>query len=161
MDYGKFIYQRHKQDKESKKKGAGQKSIKEIKLGVKTEEHDLQTKVRHIMEFLADGHKVKLIIIYRGREMAHPELGRELLARVIQLVSENGAPEYAAKLEGHALVTILGPHSKQVLDRLKKDKEKEKKAAGEDAAAGRAEAQKQAPAPVPSAVKQEEENKVG
>lgn len=112
MDYGKFMYQRQKQEKESRKKGTGQKQIKEIKLGVKTEEHDLQTKIRHIKRFLTTGHKAKVIVIYRGREMAHPELGRELLNRIIQEVGDLGQPEYIPKQEGYNLVTILAPCSK-------------------------------------------------
>ena len=112
MDYGKFMYQRQKQEKESRKKSAGQKPIKEIKLGVKTEEHDLQTKIKHIKRFLSTGHKAKVVVIYRGREMAHPELGKELLNRIIQEVSELGQPEYIPKQEGYNLVTIIAPHSK-------------------------------------------------
>jgi len=112
MNYGKFMYQRQKQEKESRKKSAGQKPIKEIKLGVKTEEHDLQTKIKHIKRFLTTGHKAKVIVIYRGREMAHPELGKELLNRIIQEVGELGQPEYIPKQEGHNLVTIIAPYSK-------------------------------------------------
>lgn len=162
MDYGKFLYQKHKQEKESKKKGIGQKSIKEIKIGIKTEEHDLQTKVRHILEFLKDGHKTKMIIMYRGREMAHPELGRELAARLIAMIADLGAPEYNPKQEGYNLVTIVTPHSKQMLEKIKKQKEADAKAAASQKAAhGSQPAPAQtATAPVqPPANK--EENKIG
>ena len=127
MDLGKFLYQKHKQEKESRKKSSGQKSIKEMKFGVKTEQHDLQTKIRHIIEFMETGHKTKVIVMYRGREMAHPELGRELLARLLEQLSDYGAPEYAAKQEGRNLVTILAPHSKQTLEKIRRQKEAEAK----------------------------------
>jgi len=128
MDYGKFLYQKHKQEKEARKKSAGQKPIKEMKIGVKTEEHDLQTKLRHIREFLEKGNKTKLIVMYRGREMAHPELGRQLLERLIQELADLGAPEYMPKLEGRNLVTMIAPHSKQMLEKIKKQKEAEAQA---------------------------------
>ena len=126
MDYGKFLYQKHKQEKEAKKKSAGQRPIKEIKIGIKTEDHDLQTKLRHIREFLERGSKTKIIVMYRGREMAHPELGRELLQRVIQELADFGAVEFIPKQEGRNLVTLIGPHSKQELERIRKLKEAEK-----------------------------------
>lgn len=125
MDYGKFLYQKHKQEKEARKKSAGQKPIKEMKIGVKTEEHDLQTKLRHIKEFLEKGYKTKVIVMYRGREIAHPELGKELLNRVIQEMADYGAPEYVPKQEGRNLVTLLAPHSKQQLEKIRKQKEAE------------------------------------
>jgi len=154
MDYGKFIYQKHKQEKESRKKSksTGQKSIKEIKFGIKTEEHDRQTKMRHIKEFLEDGHKTKIVVMYRGREMAHPELGRELLQRIIQELAPFGAVEYIPKQEGRNLVTVVAPHSKQLMEKIRKQQEAEaKKAANLDPApAGQTQ---------PAALK--EENKVG
>lgn len=161
MDYGKFLYQKHKQEKEAKKKSAGQKPIKEIKIGIKTEEHDLQTKLRHIREFLERGNKTKLIVMYRGREMAHPELGRELLQRVIQLMSDFGATEYVPKQEGRNLVTILAPHSKQELERIRKAKEA---AATQQAVGGNPAPIPAKPAPVaapPRAIAMEEGKKIG
>jgi len=159
MDIGKFLYQKNKQEKESKKKsGVGQKSIKEIKVGVKTEEHDLQTKIRHIKEFLEEGHKVKMIVMYRGREMAHPELGRELAKRVVADIADLGAPEFMPKQEGYNLVTMLGPHSKQTLDKIRKQKEADAKAQAVQAQAGKAPA---APAAAPAQPGVKEENKIG
>ena len=98
------------------------------RLGIKTEEHDLKTKLRHIKEFLERGNKTKVIVIYRGREMAHPELGKELVQRVIQELADYGEPEYIPKQEGYNLVTIIAPHSKQQLERIRKQKEAEKQA---------------------------------
>jgi len=123
MDYGKFMYQKQKMEKESRKKSASQKPPKEIKIRVKTDEHDLQTKIRHIRRFLDQGNKAKVIIIYRGREMVHPELGRELLQRVIEEVSDLGHPEFIPKQEGYNLVTILAPLSEQQKEKLRKQKE--------------------------------------
>ena len=159
MDIGKFLYQKNKQEKELKKKsGVGQKLIKEIKVGVKTEEHDLQTKIRHIKEFLEEGHKVKMIVMYRGREMAHPELGRELAKRVVADIADLGAPEFMPKQEGYNLVTMLGPHSKQMLDKIRKQKEAEAKAQAGQAQPGKAPA---APAAAPAQPGVKEENKIG
>jgi len=161
MDYGKFVYQKHKQEKEARKKSAGQKPIKEMKLGIKTDEHDLQTKLRHIREFMEKGCKTKVIVMYRGREMAHPELGRELLQRVLQEMADFGAPEYVPKQEGRNLVTIITPHSKQLLERIQKQKEADKqKQAAPSTQPGQA-----APAvsanPIPKPAEAKEEDQVG
>ena len=147
MDLGKFLYAKHKQEKESRKKSSGQKSIKEIKFGIKTEQHDLQTKVRHIEEFLQDGHKTKVVIMYRGREMAHPELGRELANRVLQQLAPFGAAEYMPRQEGYNLVTIVAPHTKQTLEKIRKQKEADEKAQ----ALGKAQPAAPAPNPTPPA----------
>jgi translation initiation factor IF-3 len=81
MDYGKYKYQQSKRLQQAKKK---QKiiSVKEIKLRPKTEEHDYQFKTQHVRRFLQDGHKTKVTVVFRGREMAHTELGRQMLDRV-------------------------------------------------------------------------------
>jgi translation initiation factor IF-3 len=147
MDLGKFLYAKHKQEKESRKKSTGQKSIKEIKFGIKTEQHDLQTKVRHIEEFLQDGHKTKVVVMYRGREMAHPELGRELVNRVLLQLAPFGAAEYMPRQEGYNLVTIVAPHTKQTLEKIKKQKEADEKAAK---AQGQAQPAAQPPNPAPA-----------
>jgi len=126
MDYGKFMYQRQKLEKESKKKSASQKPPKEVKIRVKTDEHDLQTKIRHIRRFLEHNHKAKVIIIYRGREMVHPELGKELLQRVIDEVSDLGQPEFIPKQEGYNLVTIIAPYSEEQKRKIQRQKEAQK-----------------------------------
>ncbi len=159
MDYGKFVYQKHKQEKDARKKTSSQKPIKEIKLGIKTDEHDLQTKFRHIREFMEKGSKTKLIVMFRGREMAHPELGRELMQRVIQELADFGAPDYFPKQEGRNLVAVISPHSKQLIEKIQKQKELEKQNPGSAPARQPVPTVAAKPAPKPAVTKEEE--KVG
>jgi len=131
MDYGKHLYTQQKRDREARKKQVQQR-LKEVKLRIKTEENDIQTKLKHIRQFLGEQDKVKLTVMYRGREMAHPELGRQLLERVLKELEELGAPEYMPKLEGRNLTTVLNPYSKAQLAAREKAKalEAKKAAAG-------------------------------
>ena len=111
MDYGQFLYQEAKKAKEAKKRQS-QVELKEIKVRPKTEEHDLQTKVRHIRRFLEDGNKVKIRVFFRGRELAHPELGRQVLQKIEEAVKELGRVEMAPRMEGRQMIMILGPIKK-------------------------------------------------
>ncbi len=121
MDYGKFSYTQQKRTRDSKKKQT-QTQLKEIKLRVKTEEHDLQTKLKKAKEFLAKGDRVKIHVVYRGREMAHPELGRKMLEKVIAELEEFGAPMDRASMQGRALITVIAPSSqKSSADKPKSD----------------------------------------
>ncbi|MGA1795489.1 MAG: translation initiation factor IF-3 [bacterium] len=108
MDYGKYKYQQHKRAQEAKK---NQKVIhvKEIKLRPKTDDHDLQFKLNHARKFLDAGNKVKITIIFRGREMTHPDIGNVLLDRVASEIEELGVVEQRAKLEGRNMTMILAP----------------------------------------------------
>lgn len=108
MDYGKFRYEQSKREKEAKKK---QKiiNIKETKLRPNIEEHDLQVKTKNILRFLKDGDKVKVTVMFRGREMAHPNLGKQLLEKLAQLVVENAIIEKEPKVEGRNMTMILAP----------------------------------------------------
>jgi translation initiation factor IF-3 len=108
MDYGKFRYEESQKAKESRKKTV-HVSIKEVKLRPKIGKGDLDTKVRHMQEFLADGHKVKVTLQFRGREMAHPELGSRLLDSVIAQVDGLGKVETQARLEGRNMTMVLAP----------------------------------------------------
>lgn len=110
MDYGKFKYEQSKKDKEVKKK---QKiiNIKEVKLRLNIEENDFMTKARNAMRFLEDGDKVKVTIMFRGREITHSELGLQLSVRFAEATSEIGKVEKAAKLEGRNMIMILAPKS--------------------------------------------------
>ena len=110
MDYGKYKYQRSKRLQQAKKK---QKVIvvKEIKLRPKTEEHDYQFKTTHVRRFLQDGHKAKVTIVFRGREMAHTELGRRILDRIIVDLEDVAAVEQMPKQEGRNMTMVLGPRS--------------------------------------------------
>jgi translation initiation factor IF-3 len=110
MDYGKYKYQQSKRLQQAKKK---QKviSVKEIKLRPKTEEHDYQFKTQHVRRFLQDGHKTKVTVVFRGREMAHTELGRQMLDRVATDLQDIGAIEQTPRQEGRNMTMVLSPRS--------------------------------------------------
>ena len=111
MDYGKYKYQQSKRLQQAKKK---QKviSVKEIKLRPKTEEHDYQFKSQHVRRFLQDGHKAKVTVVFRGREMAHPELGMKILQRVADDVADFAVVETAARQDGRNMTMVLHPTRK-------------------------------------------------
>jgi translation initiation factor IF-3 len=108
MDFGRYKYQQSKKSSESKKK-ATVIEIKEVKFRPKTDEHDYQFKLRNIQKFLAEKNKIKVSLMFRGREIAHANIGRELLERVIRDVAETGLPEQQPKLEGRSMIMILSP----------------------------------------------------
>jgi translation initiation factor IF-3 len=108
MDYGKFKYQQSKKAHEAKKKQAVV-HIKEVKMRPKTEEHDFQFKVKHIERFLKEGDKIKVTVVFRGRELAFPDHGRNMLNRIQELVKEWGKVEQNPKFEGRNFVMILTP----------------------------------------------------
>jgi translation initiation factor IF-3 len=108
MDYGKYKYQQAKRSQEAKKR---QKVIqtKEIKMRPKTEEHDYQFKMRHAHRFLEEGNKVKVTLLFRGREMDHVELGQRMLDRIITDCKDVSSVEQHPRLEGQTLSLILAP----------------------------------------------------
>ena len=108
MDYGKFKYEQQKREAEARKK---QKiiEIKEVKFRPGTDTHDYEVKMRSVMRFLEDGDKVKITLRFRGREMAHQQLGLELLNRVKDDVGEAGKVEAMPKLEGRQMVMMIAP----------------------------------------------------
>lgn len=108
MNYGKFQYQKSKRAHEAKK-NQKQVVVKEVKFRPKTEEHDFTFKKKHILRFLGEGNKVKATVIFRGREMAHQELGRKLMQRLIEELKDIADVERPPKMEGYALVTIFAP----------------------------------------------------
>jgi len=111
LDFGKYKYQQSKRAKESKKH-QHVVTVKEVKYRPKIDKHDFDYKTNHAREFLGSGNKVKVTIMFRGREMAHPEFGREILARVIEatadLLDEPPDPR-RARLEGRNMVLMLTP----------------------------------------------------
>ncbi|NLT67232.1 MAG: translation initiation factor IF-3 [Acidobacteria bacterium] len=111
MNYGKFQYQKSKRSHEAKKHQK-QITLKEVKFRPKTEEHDFQFKKNHIVRFLSEGNKAKAAVIFRGREMSHQELGRKLMARLVEELAEFADVERPPKMEGYALVTIFNPKKK-------------------------------------------------
>jgi translation initiation factor IF-3 len=108
MDFGKFKYQQSRRAKDARKKQTIIQ-VKEVKMGPKTDEHDYQFKARHVRRFIEDGNKAKVTIRFRGREMAHTELGRRLLDKMSQDMADVALIESHAKLEGRNLVMILTP----------------------------------------------------
>jgi translation initiation factor IF-3 len=108
MDYGKFLYQQEKKEREAKKH---QKTItvKEVKFRINVDEHDYQTKKNHVLRFLDEGDKVKATIFFRGREMTRQSLGREILERLIKDVQDKGLVEFRPRQEGNTLHLILAP----------------------------------------------------
>ena len=112
MDYGKFRYEETQKAKESRKKTI-HISIKEVKFRPKIGQGDFDTKVRHIIDFLDDGHKVKVTLQFRGREMAHPELGAKILEPGGRTdATENGKIEAHARLDGRNMTMVLAPDKK-------------------------------------------------
>ena len=111
MDYGKFLYEKSKTTKEQKKK---QKvvQVKEIKFRPGTDEGDYQVKLRNLVRFLENGDKAKVTLRYRGREMAHQEIGMELLKRVEADLAGMGAVEQFPKMEGRQLTMVIAPKRK-------------------------------------------------
>lgn len=113
MDYGKFKYQTSKKAKEAKKKQTVI-SVKEMKLRGKTEEHDFQFKLRNIKRFLEDGDKVKILIMFKGREITHTELGMGMLKRVAEELKDVATIEAPPKLEGRSMTMLVAPAPQKV-----------------------------------------------
>jgi translation initiation factor IF-3 len=108
VDFGKFKYEQEKREREARKHQHATK-MKEIKLRLNIDEHDYATKLYHMREFLADGMKVKVSLFFRGRENARPELGQQLMQRVITDVVGHGKAEVPPRLMGRALHMLLSP----------------------------------------------------
>jgi len=108
MDFGKFKYETSKKEKASRKH---QSTIllKEIKLRPKTDDHDLDFKVKHIRRFLSEGNKCKLVTVFRGREIVHPETGQAMLDSVMKMVADIATVEQRAMMEGRRMVMVIGP----------------------------------------------------
>ena len=108
MDFGKYRYEQQKREKEARKK---QKviSVKEVKLRPNIEQHDFDVKLKNAVRFLEEGNKVKVTIMFRGRELSHPDLGREILGRVAEQLKDSVSIERDAKLEGKNMIMILAP----------------------------------------------------
>jgi translation initiation factor IF-3 len=112
MDYGKFKYESAVKAREARKNQA-QTVIKEMKLRPKIDVHDYETKKGHVVRFLREGDKVKITIMFRGREQSRPEMGARLLQRLAEDVVELGFVESAPKLDGRNMIMVLGPHKKK------------------------------------------------
>jgi translation initiation factor IF-3 len=111
MDYGKYKYEAAQKAKESRRK-ASNVSIKEMKYRPKISKGDFDTKTRKVERFLEDGHKVKVTLTFRGREMHHPELGRRILDQVVEAVQHVGKVEIFPRQDGRNMTMVLGPDRK-------------------------------------------------
>jgi translation initiation factor IF-3 len=108
MDYGKFVFEQNKKAQTAKRKQK-QTQIKEVKFRPGTEEGDYQVKLRNLVKFLTNGDKTKITLRFRGREMAHQELGTQLLRRVQKDLEEYGSVEQFPQLEGRQMVMVISP----------------------------------------------------
>jgi translation initiation factor IF-3 len=108
MDFGKFKYETSKKEKASRKHQSTV-VVKEIKFRPKTDDHDLDFKVKHIRRFLAEGNKCRLVIVFRGREIVHPETGQAMLDAVQRALGDVAVVEQKASMEGRRMVLTLGP----------------------------------------------------
>ena len=131
MDFGKFRYEQQKREKEAKKK---QKtiSIKEVKLRPNIDEHDFNVKLKNALRFVEEGNKVKVTIMFRGRELSHPELGRVVLDRVSERMGDRVSIERGAKLEGKNMTMILSPKAQKPA-KVSKPAKQEDKGGNDDA----------------------------
>jgi translation initiation factor IF-3 len=127
MDYGKYKYEAAQRAKESRRKSSNV-SVKEMKYRPKIGPGDFDTKTRKVEKFLGDGHKVKVTIMFRGREMQHPELGQRILERVTEAVEHVGKVEFHPRRDGRNMVMVLAP-DKQAQAKHKKRQEAEAAAA--------------------------------
>ena len=107
-DYGKFLYQQNKKAHEQRKSSRGSQ-LKEVKFRPATAEHDYQVRKNQIIRFLGDGHKVRAMIFHRGREMAHQEVGRAKMTRLLNEIGEYAQIETMPRMEGNVLVALLAP----------------------------------------------------
>ena len=108
MDYGKFRYMQRKKAAESKKKQT-RVQVKEVKLGSRTDDHDVNFKVDHIRRFLSEGMRVKVSVFFRGREITHPEKGREMLDNVMGKIEDVASMEIRPRLEGRSMSMMVVP----------------------------------------------------
>jgi translation initiation factor IF-3 len=122
MDYGKFKYERDVKQKEARKKQS-RTGLKEIKFRPKIDRHDYDTKKGHVERFLAAGNKVKITIMFRGREMAHTELGRRILDRLVADLAETVVVESLPKQEGRNMIMVISPN-KRFLEELAKRRQR-------------------------------------
>lgn len=108
MDYGKYRFERDKKEKEAKKKQTVVE-VKEIQLSCRIDTHDFETKVRHAHRFMEDGNKVRVVVKFKGREMSHLDIGREMLTKFEQACSDVGSADKRPTLEGRFMSMIISP----------------------------------------------------
>ena len=129
MDYGRYKYEQKKKSGKSKGHAA---SLKEVKLRPRTDQHDLDFKLKNARRFLLDGDKVKVTVMYRGREMVHREIGRKQLDRVVELLGSIATVESSPRMEGRLLSMILVPN-REVIEQMARQERAAAKAAAKAA----------------------------
>ena len=110
-DYGRYRYEQEKREKEAKKK-QNIIEVKEVQLSCRIDTHDFETKVKHALRFLGEGNKVKVVLRFRGREMSHQDIGKEILERFREAVKESGTVDKTPNLEGRLMTMIVNPIKK-------------------------------------------------
>jgi len=143
MDYGKFKYENAQKAREARRNQTNV-IIKEMKLRPKIDQHDYETKKGHVVRFLKAGDKVKITIMFRGREQHRPELGFRLLQRLAEDVTELGFVESSPKQDGRNMIMVLGPHKKKAEARADQLVDKEHRAAERAAVAAEEQAERDA-----------------
>ena len=108
MDYGKYRFERDKKEKEAKKKQTTVE-VKEIQLSCRIDTHDFETKAKHAHRFLGEGNKVRVVVKFKGREMSHQEIGRDILSKFEEVCSDAGSVDKPPVLEGRAMSMIISP----------------------------------------------------
>jgi len=108
IDYGKFKYSQEKKKKENLKKQV-KMEIKEVKMSYKIDQHDFDVRMRAVQKFIGDGDRVKVVVQFKGREMQHKDLGRDLLMKIYTPIEEIATMESAPKMEGRAIAMLVGP----------------------------------------------------
>jgi translation initiation factor IF-3 len=147
MDYGKYKYEAAQRAKESRRK-TSQVVIKEMKYRPKIGAGDFETKTKKVSHFLEEGHKVKVTIMFRGREVQHPELGRRILDSVAEEVADVGRVEVVPRQDGRNMTMVLGPDKRAQQDKKRKEQQAASAAAAPESSAA---APAEAPEPPPAA----------
>ena len=133
MDFGKYKYTQARRLKEARKKQTTIQ-VKEVKMGPKTEKHDFDFKLKHVRRFLEEGHKAKVTVRFKGREMAHTELGRKILDRLVGDLGDLAIVEAMPKQEGRNMIMVIGPNKRYLEDLAKQEARAAREAAKEAAA---------------------------
>jgi translation initiation factor IF-3 len=112
IDFGKLRYEQQKREK-IQRKHQQQQQIKEVRLHPRTDTHDVDFKTRHAREFLNEGHKVKFTVVFRGREITHQDIGRELLTGIIEALADDAKVDQSLRMEGRNMSITLAPEKKK------------------------------------------------
>jgi translation initiation factor IF-3 len=156
MDYGKYKYERDVKQKEARKKQS-RTGLKEIKFRPKIDPHDYATKKGHVTRFLEAGNKVKVTIMFRGREMAHTDLGRKILDRLVGDLGDLAIVESMPKQEGRNMIMVVGPNKRYLEDQAKQRAREQRELAKQGATDAPAAEQPAAAEPVEAAAPAAEE----